>query len=359
MADVVRRATFVLDFASGDAKINQADLDPVARSLKEILEIHVKTTTELKVEIEATQELRRVQEETTVAAKADFRALIDGAQSSTEGILLLTRAMVLFGASEENLASIAAQVAKIQGAIDLLKGSRKLIEGLSLAVDGLTLAFKAGALVLNPWIPILAALAAGLALIKFATEDTTAATEENTRANERSAEGQRRVRREIELTIDAQRNLRRLLGTDSSGNAITTARSAFELDIKPVAGYKRPLPGIAGSLSEVEENQIIEERRLINSAANLTEAITSKSERQLTRAQSEFLAAARADATRDPFEQTFTPDEARTSAALSEAKREAERAALEVAEVIRTVGDTLVLLKEEFQKQQDGALSSQ
>ena len=345
MADVVRRATFVLDFASGDAKINQADLDPVARSLKEVLDLQKQTVKAIEDQNKATEQLGKKQAEATTNVRSTFLGIAQGAQSAAEGMLLLTRAMVLFGATKEDIAAVAVQLAKVQGVVDLMQGSIKLVEGLTTAFKFLSLAMGP----VNAGYTLAIAAVTSITLLYFAL---TEEVDENTKAIEANSLAQQKNNELKSIGADniaIRRNQRELAGVSDADNAIITARETLE--------FREDFARDFGA-GETFDNQRREERAVSDAGVALRRAIIGKAQGEvdvadaaLRKANAEDEAVGGGD-----FWRT-TPAEAAAEAELDAARKRLELTAITVLDLAKSIDENLNVIRDVVEKQENGAIT--
>ena len=192
-----------------------------------------------------TEDLQRLEEQLDKTKKEATDSAIkmnEGFIQSAEGLLTLTRGMTLLGiSSEDDLAKVVQQLAKVQGAMDLFKGAQMTVKGVIEGFRGLRAAITAAGIAgtasaasimaaLGPIALALAGIAAAWAFFKDdAPDQADEATEAIKRQNEALAENRKRQQEAREAAEDFAEGLRGsfsfkgLLGDDafrSSGPVI-------------------------------------------------------------------------------------------------------------------------------------------
>jgi len=362
MSNVVRRATFVLDFTTGKSDVKAPDLSSVTTAQKAILEQQTKIKEAVDKEIESRLVLKRVQEEGVVAAQASFRGLAEGAQNAAEGVLLLARSMVLFGATEDDISKVLVQLAKLQGVIDLMRGLRQAALGVKIIFTALTT-------VMNPLNAVLLLVFGAISGGVLAYKSLTGSVETATEALKRHREELEKQETEdstgsqaIEMTGKQKRQEKAFAdrlrleapGAGSASiDAITKARR-IHLAVEAFNAFKQ-VPGVSGQQLEAAQGGVL---GVVADAVAAQQSALNPFRSRIAAASGRLDAAHAADAATDPYGASTSPGEAKAEAELFRA-RDAYTKAIEFF-TLGTIqlGDAIKHLVEQAQAAENGAISS-
>ena len=361
MSNVVRRATFVLDFTTGKSDVKAPDLSSVTTAQKAILEQQTKMKEAVDKEIESRLVLKRVQEEGVVAAQASFRGLAEGAQNAAEGVLLLARSMVLFGATEDDISKVLVQLAKIQGVIDLMRGLRQVATGVRIAFIALTT-------VMNPMSAVLllvaGAIGGGVLAYKALTGSVETATEALRRHRDELAKGDEAesfAESAIGLTPTQKRkekdfrNRLAISRPDASPDEVDAIIAANRIGIAADAMINiAQVPGLTEQQYSAAHGTL---RGVIADAVTARHRVFGRLRRGVESASGQLDAAREADSD-DPHNWSTSPREAKAEAALQKAQDSVQRAMDFFDLNAVRLGDAMKYLADKAEAAENGAISS-